>query len=56
MTLDNLIIEFDKGLRTVLAEARRAPVPDRDKPERPGGRKTSCAAMRINHGGLRRAL
>ena len=50
--LDTLIIEFDKGLRTVFASARsRRPSPDRDcaeaaLPERE--KKQAAALMRVN--------
>ena len=53
--LDTLIIEFDKGLRTVFASARsRRPSPDRDcaeaaLPERE--KKQAAALMRVNHSG-----
>lgn len=53
--LDNLIIEFDKGLRTVLAEAQSVrPHPDRDLPENALGdedKRRAAALMRINHSG-----
>lgn len=53
--LDKLIIEFDKGLRTVLAEARSVrPFPDRDAAETPlsdDEKKHAAALMRINHTG-----
>lgn len=53
--LDNLIIEFDKGLRTVLAEAQSVrPSPDRDLPENALGdeeKRRAAALMRINHSG-----
>lgn len=55
MTLDNIIIEFDKGLRTVLAEAQTVrPFPDRDKSENPltpEEKRHAAALMRINHSG-----
>jgi 3-demethoxyubiquinol 3-hydroxylase len=55
LTLDNLIIEFDKGLRTLLAQAPTArPYPDADiadaemsDPEK----RHAAALMRINHTG-----
>ena len=53
--LDKLIIEFDKGLRTVLAEARSVrPFPDRDAAETPlsdDEKKHAAALMRVNHTG-----
>lgn len=55
MTLDHIIIEFDKGLRTVLAEAQTVrPFPDRDKAEHPltpEEKRHAAALMRINHSG-----
>lgn len=55
MTLDHIIIEFDKGLRTVLAEAQSVrPFPDRDKTEHPltpEEKRHAAALMRINHSG-----
>ncbi len=53
--LDHLIIEFDKGLRTVLAEAQTLrPFPDHDKPENALSveeKRRAAALMRINHSG-----
>lgn len=53
--LDKLIIEFDKGLRTVMAEARSLrPFPDRDAAETPLSdreKRHAGALMRINHTG-----
>lgn len=53
--LDKLIIEFDKGLRTVFAEARSVrQFPDRDAAEAPlsdAEKKLAAALMRINHTG-----
>jgi ubiquinone biosynthesis monooxygenase Coq7 len=53
--LDKLIIEFDKGLRTVLAEAHSArPHPDQEIAESeldPDEKKHAAALMRINHSG-----
>ncbi len=53
--LDNLIIEFDKGLRTVLAEAQTVrPFPDKGCEEAPmdaAEKKHAAALMRINHSG-----
>jgi len=53
--LDNLIVEFDKGLRTVLAEAQTVrPFPDRGCEEAEmdaAEKRRSAALMRINHSG-----
>lgn len=53
--LDKIIIEFDKGLRTVLAEARSVrPYPDHDKTGQPlseSEQRHAAALMRINHSG-----
>jgi ubiquinone biosynthesis monooxygenase Coq7 len=53
--LDRLIIEFDKGLRTVLAEQHSVrPFPDRDQVEQPlsdAEKRHAAALMRINHSG-----
>src|SRR5450830_359151 len=53
--LDRLIIEFDKGLRTLLAEAHSARQhPDRDFAEASlerGEKKHAAALMRVNHSG-----
>jgi ubiquinone biosynthesis monooxygenase Coq7 len=56
MTLiDSLITEFDKGLRTVLAEAQTVrPFPDRGLAENPLNteeKRHAAALMRINHSG-----
>ena len=55
MTLDKLIIEFDKGLRTLLAPAQSArSVPGRDLPEvalSEADKKHAAALMRVNHVG-----
>ena len=55
MTLDKLIIEFDKGLRTLLAPAQSArPLPGRDlnEPELAAADKKHAAGlMRVNHVG-----
>lgn len=52
---DRLIVEFDKGLRTVFAEARSVrPVPGAEQPEveqSPAQRRHTAALMRINHVG-----
>lgn len=53
--LDRLIIEFDKGLRTLMAEAHSGrPHPDQHIPEQTLNaeeRKHAAALMRINHSG-----
>jgi 3-demethoxyubiquinol 3-hydroxylase len=53
--LDNLIVEFDKGLRTVLAQAQTVrPFPDRNHAEPSMDeqeRRHAAALMRINHTG-----
>jgi ubiquinone biosynthesis monooxygenase Coq7 len=53
--LDNLIVEFDKGLRTVLAEAQTVrPFPDRNCEEAAMDateKRRAAALMRINHSG-----
>ncbi len=53
--LDRLIIEFDKGLRTLMAEAHSGrPHPDQGIAEQPLGaeeKKHAAALMRINHSG-----
>lgn len=53
--IDRVITEFDKGLRTVLAEAQSVrPYPDRDKAETPlsdAEKRHAAALMRINHSG-----
>lgn len=53
--LDKLIIEFDKGLRTLLAEAHSArPHPDQDIEEAelsPEEKRHAAALMRVNHSG-----
>lgn len=55
MMLDKLIIEFDKGLRTLLAPAQSArPLPGRALPEAPladAERKHAAGLMRVNHVG-----
>lgn len=54
-TLDHLIIEFDKGLRTLFARAHSArPFPDAGLPEaemQDSEKKHSAALMRVNHCG-----
>lgn len=53
--LDRFITEFDKGLRTVLAESHSVrPHPDREQPDTPleaADKKHVAALMRINHTG-----
>lgn len=53
--IDRLIIEFDKGLRTLFAEAHGArPLPDRGTPEAeltPQEKHKAAALMRVNHCG-----
>lgn len=53
--IDRLILEFDRGLRTVFASApTRRPVPGSDLPERvedPDQRRHVAALMRIDHAG-----
>lgn len=55
MSLDKMIIEFDKGLRTLLAPAHSArPLPGRDLPEvalTDAERKHAAGLMRVNHVG-----
>ncbi len=55
LNLDGLIIEFDKGLRTLLAKAPTArPYPDAgvaDAPMDEAEKKHAAALMRINHTG-----
>lgn len=53
--LDRLIVEFDKGLRTLMAEAHsRRPYPDQDVAEQAltdSEKKHAAALMRVNHCG-----
>ncbi len=53
--LDNLIVEFDKGLRTLFSEAHSVrPYPDANLPETPmdeAERRNAAALMRVNHSG-----
>jgi len=55
LNLDNLIVEFDKGLRTLFSEAHSArDYPDANIPEAPmdeAERKKAAALMRVNHSG-----
>ena len=55
IAIDRLIIEFDKGLRTVLAGAQTVrPFPDRDCNEAVLGtaeKRRAAALMRVNHSG-----
>lgn len=55
MTLDKLIIEFDKGLRTLFAPAQSVrPLPGRDLPEAQlsdADKKHAAGLMRVNHVG-----
>lgn len=55
LNLDKLIIEFDKGLRTLFAEAPTArPYPDAELPEAEmseSEKRHAAALMRINHTG-----
>jgi ubiquinone biosynthesis monooxygenase Coq7 len=55
LNLDRLIIEFDKGLRTLFSQAHSArPHPDANTPDAPleeAERKHAVGLMRINHSG-----
>lgn len=55
LNLDNLIIEFDKGLRTLFSKARSTrPFPDAGVPEAALSereKKLAAALMRVNHSG-----
>lgn len=55
LNLDRLIIEFDKGLRTLFSQAHSArPHPDAETPDAPleeAERKHAAGLMRINHSG-----
>ncbi len=55
LNLDRLIIEFDKGLRTLFSQAHSArPHPDADTPDallEEAERKHAAGLMRINHSG-----
>lgn len=55
LNIDNLIVHFDKGLRTLFSEARSIrPFPDSGLPDaalNESEKKLSAALMRINHSG-----
>jgi ubiquinone biosynthesis monooxygenase Coq7 len=55
LNLDRLIVEFDKGLRTLFSQAHSArPHPDANTPDAPldeAERKHAAGLMRINHSG-----
>lgn len=55
LNLDRLIVEFDKGLRTLFSQAHSARAyPDAGMPEAAMGeaeRKSAAALMRVNHSG-----
>jgi ubiquinone biosynthesis monooxygenase Coq7 len=55
LNLDHLIVEFDKGLRTLFGKAHSArPFPDAGLPEAAldeGEKKLAAALMRVNHSG-----
>ncbi|MBI3901467.1 MAG: 2-polyprenyl-3-methyl-6-methoxy-1,4-benzoquinone monooxygenase [Nitrosomonadales bacterium] len=55
LNLDNLIVEFDKGLRTLFSKAQSMrPYPDANLPEAAlseDEKKLSASLMRINHSG-----
>ena len=55
LNLDRLIVEFDKGLRTLFGQPHSVrPHPDAELPEAPldeAGRKQAAALMRVNHSG-----
>jgi ubiquinone biosynthesis monooxygenase Coq7 len=55
LDLDRLIVEFDKGLRTLFSQAHSARAyPDANIPETPmdeAERKNAAALMRVNHSG-----
>ena len=55
LNLDRLIVEFDKGLRTLFSQAHSArPHPDANLPDAPldeAERKHAAGLMRINHSG-----
>jgi len=55
LNLDRLIVEFDKGLRTLFSQAHSArPYPDAEVPDAAmdeGEKKHAAALMRVNHSG-----
>ena len=55
LSLDNLIVEFDKGLRTLFSRAQSIrPFPDANLPEaslNEDEKKLAAALMRVNHSG-----
>ncbi len=55
LNLDRLIVEFDKGLRTLLSQAHSVRAyPDANVPEAPmdeAEKKNAAALMRVNHSG-----
>ena len=55
LNLDRLIVEFDKGLRTLFGQPHSVrPHPDAKLPEAPldeAGKKHAAALMRVNHSG-----
>jgi len=55
LNLDRLIVEFDKGLRTLFSQAHSArPYPDANVPEATmdeAEKKNAAALMRVNHSG-----
>jgi len=55
LNLDRLIVEFDKGLRTLFSQAHSArPYPDANLPEASmdeAEKKNAAALMRVNHSG-----
>ncbi|MFZ2540891.1 MAG: 2-polyprenyl-3-methyl-6-methoxy-1,4-benzoquinone monooxygenase [Gallionella sp.] len=55
LNLDRLIVEFDKGLRTLFSQAHSVrPHPDAKQPEVPldeAAKKHAAALMRVNHSG-----
>ncbi|MGB8409486.1 MAG: demethoxyubiquinone hydroxylase family protein, partial [Gallionella sp.] len=55
LNLDQLIIEFDKGLRTLFSQAHSVRAyPDANIPETPldeAEKKNAAALMRVNHCG-----
>jgi len=55
VNLDRLIVEFDKGLRTLFSQAHSVrPYPDANLPDAPmdeAEKKNAAALMRVNHSG-----